>query len=274
LVRGRKQGRWKIHSFLITAVIACVSLLYATVGQAGGTAFLAVMAFASFPPVEMRPTALLLNIVAAGYATWRLHQRAAIDRTLLLPLTIPSLATAFAAGLLVLGGQVYFILTGVLLVVAAALMVFRRTADTVAARPIHLLPAAALGAGAGFVSGLTGVGGGVFLTPLLIGFGWASPRRAAGLSPPFILCNSVVGLAGVLLAGQHLAPATLLYSVGALFGAVIGTTIGLRWMSERATRYVLAVVLLFAGVRPARRRVLGGTTKNCRLLSSWDGPCR
>lgn len=237
------------HLFLIAALIGCVSLLYATAGQAGGTAFLAVMAFAAFPAIEMRATALLLNIVAAGYATWRLHRRAAIDRKMLMPLTVPSLVTAFPGGLLVLAGQVYFILTGLLLVAAAALMVFKRTADTVEARPVRLLPAAAVGAGAGFISGLTGVGGGVFLTPLLIALGWASPKRAAALSPPFILCNSVAGLLGVFLAGQKLAPGTLLYSVCALAGAVIGTAIGLRWMSERATRYVLAAILLFAGIR-------------------------
>ena len=237
------------QTLLVAGLIGCVSLLYATAGQAGGTAFLAVMAFAAFPATEMRATALLLNIVAAGYATWRLHRRGAIDRKMLLPLTVPSLLTAFLGGMLVLGGQVYFILTGLLLVAAAALMVFKRTADTVEVRRVRLFPAAAVGAGAGFISGLTGVGGGVFLTPLLIAFGWASPKRAAALSPPFILCNSVVGLGGVLLAGQTLAPGTLLYSVGALAGAVIGTALGLRWMSERATRYALAVILLFAGLR-------------------------
>ncbi len=237
------------HTLLIAGLIGCVSLLYATAGQAGGTAFLAIMAFAAFPATEMRATALLLNIVAAGYATWRLHRRAAIDRKMLLPLTVPSLVTAFLGGLVVLGGQIYFVLTGLLLVAAAALMVFKRAADTAEARPVRLLPAAAVGAGAGFISGLTGVGGGVFLTPLLIAFGWASPKHAAALSPPFILCNSVVGLLGVLLAGQKLAPGTLLYSVGALTGAVIGTAIGLRWMSERVTRYVLAAILLFAGIR-------------------------
>jgi uncharacterized membrane protein YfcA len=209
----------------------------------------AVMAFAAFPATEMRATALLLNIVAAGYATWRLHRRSVIDRKMLSSLTVPSLVTAFLGGLLVLGGQVYFIVTGLLLVAAAALMVFKRTADTIEARPVQLLPAAVVGAGAGFISGLTGVGGGVFLTPLLIAFGWASPRRAAALSPPFILCNSVVGLAGVLLAGQTLAPSTAVYSVGAFAGAIIGTAVGLRWMSERATRYVLAAIVLFAGVR-------------------------
>jgi len=225
------------HTFLVAIAIACVSLLYATVGQAGGTAFLAIMAFASFPAAEMRPTALFLNIVAAGYATWRLHQRAAIERTTLLRVTLPSLVTALAGGLLVLNGRVYFILTGLLLVAAAALMA------------IQLLPAAAVGAGAGFVSGLTGVGGGVFLTPFVIALGWMSPRRAAALSPPFILCNSVMGLLGVLLAGQELTRDTAFYSFGALAGAIVGSAIGLRWMSERDTRYALGVILLFAGIR-------------------------
>jgi uncharacterized membrane protein YfcA len=207
------------------------------------------MAFAAFPATEMRATALLLNIVAAGYATWRLHRRAVIDRKMLWPLTVPSLLTAFLGGLLVLGGPTYFILTGLLLVAAAVLMVFRQTADTIEVRAPPLGSAAAVGAGAGLISGLTGVGGGVFLTPLLIALGWALPRRAAQLSPPFILCNSILGLGGVLLTGQKLAPDTFVYALAALAGAVIGTAIGQRWMSERGTRYVLAIILLFAGTR-------------------------
>lgn len=160
------------------------SLLYATAGQAGGTAFLAIMAFAAFPAIEMRATALLLNIVAAAYATGRLHHRGAVDLKLLLPLTAPSLVTAFASGLLVLAGQAYFILTGLLLVAAAVLMVVKRAADAAEEHQGHFLPAVAVGAGAGFISGLTGVGGGVFLTPVLIAAGWVSPKRAAALSRP------------------------------------------------------------------------------------------
>jgi uncharacterized membrane protein YfcA len=237
------------HPFAVAALIGFVSLLYATAGQAGGTAFIAVMAFAAFPATEMRATALLLNIVAAGYATWQVHRRAAIDRKVLLPLTVPSLVAAFLGGLLAIGGHAYFILTGLLLVAAAALMVFKRAADTVEVRPVPLGPAAAVGAGAGFISGLTGVGGGVFLTPLLIALGWATPKRAAQLSPPFILCISILGLGGVLLAGQQLASGTFVYSIAALVGAVIGSAVGRRWMSERGTRYVLAAILLFAGIR-------------------------
>jgi uncharacterized protein len=166
-----------------------------------------------------------------------------------LPLTVPSVVAAFLGGLVVLGGGIYFVLTGVLLIAAAVLMVFKRTADKVDAHPVRLGAVFAVGAGAGFISGLTGVGGGVFLTPLLIAFGWSTPRRAAQLSPPFILCNSILGLIGVLLAGQTLAPGVLLYSAATLVGAVAGAAIGLHWMSDRTTRYALAAILLFAGVR-------------------------
>jgi uncharacterized membrane protein YfcA len=140
-------------------------------------------------------------------------------------------------------------LTGLLLLAAAGLMIFKRAAGSAATRPVHALPAALVCAGAGFISGLTGVGGGVFLTPMLLAFGWASPRRAAALSPAFILCNSVLGLAGVILGGQRLAPSAMLYAVAALTGAVIGAAIGSRWMSERGTRYVLAAILVLAGLR-------------------------
>lgn len=237
------------HPFFVAGLIGAVSLLYATVGQAGGTAFLAIMAFAAFPATEMRPTALLLNIVAAGYATWGLHRRAAIDRRLLLYVTAPSLVTAFVGGMLVLDGHVYFTLTSLLLIAAATLMIVRRSADRGELRPVRPVAVAVAGAGAGFLSGLTGVGGGVFLTPVVITLGWALPRTAAALSPPFILCNSVVGLLGSLLAGQRFAVDTALFSAGALAGAVLGSVIGLRWMSERTTRYVLAAVLMFAGFR-------------------------
>ena len=238
-----------INTFLLTGLLASVSLLYATAGQAGGTAFIAVMAFAAFPAAEMRPTALLLNVVAAGYATSQLHQNGALDQKALWPLTLPSMAAAFVGGLLVLNGREYFELTGLLLIAAAVLMIFKREADSVETGSVMVFPAALAGAASGFLSGLTGVGGGVFLTPLIIALGWASPKRAAALSPPFILCNSVVGLLCVLIAGQRLTSNMPLYAVGALVGAVLGSAIARRGMSQRATRYVLAIILLFAGLR-------------------------
>jgi uncharacterized protein len=236
-----------MHAVLIAAAIGCVSLLYATAGQAGGTAFLAVMAFAAFPAAEMRGTALLLNIVAAGYATWQLHRRAANDATMLAPLIVPSLFTAFAGALIALNGPMYFMLTGLLLIAAGTLMVFRRTADTIEARPMQPIPAAAMGAAAGFISGLTGVGGGVFLAPILIAL-WMDITKGSGRCLTAILLMQFHSV-GVLFAGQSIAPGAFIYVVGAIAGASIGTQIARRWMSERTTRYVLATILMFAGAR-------------------------
>jgi uncharacterized protein len=234
---------------LVAAFIAGVSLLYATAGQAGGTAFVAVMALVSFPAAEMRPTALLLNVIAAGYATFQLFRSGRLDLRALTILTPPSIAAAFVGGLLVLNAQIYFSVTGLALLVACFLLIFKRRSDFVETRAMPGLPAAAAGTACGLLSGLTGVGGGVFLAPILFALGWTSAKRAASISPPFILCNSATGLAGVLFAGQRPASEASLYAIGALAGAALGSAIAARWMSERATRYVLAAILLFGGLR-------------------------
>lgn len=226
-----------------------MSLLYATVGQAGGTAFLAIMAFASFPSNEMRPTALLLNIVAAAYSTWLFNRESLVDWAKLRPLLLASLPTALIGGFIVLDERLYNAVTGVVLLSAAAILAFRRTRDGQLDQATPLWGAVTVGAVVGFVSGLTGVGGGVFLAPILISLHWASPKQTAALSAPFILANSVVGLVGAMYSGQTPSPETWLYALAAFAGAMIGTTVGLRWLSQMTTRYALAVVLGTAGLQ-------------------------
>ena len=233
---------------MLTLVFAAVSLLYATVGQAGGTAFLAVMAFASFSPNEMRPTALMLNIVAAAYSTWLFNRGNHVHWAKLRPLLYASLPTALVGGFIVLDENVYKAVTGVVLLAAAAIPIWRRKADH-SGQSAPMGGAIIVGATVGFVSGLTGVGGGVFLAPIVIALHWASPKQTAALSAPFILANSMVGLVGALYAGQVPSSDTWLYALGALAGAMIGATLGLRWLSQTATRYVLAAVLGSAGVQ-------------------------
>jgi len=234
---------------MLTLLFSAVSLLYATVGQAGGTAFLALMAFASFPSNEMRPTALLLNIVAATYSSWLFNRGSLVDWAKLRPLLLASLPTALIGGFIVLDERIYNAATGVVLLLAAAILALRRPRSEEPDQPTPLWGAITVGAGVGFVSGLTGVGGGVFLAPILIALHWASPKQTAALSAPFILANSAVGLVGAMSAGQMPSPDTWLYALAALAGAMIGTTVGLRWLSQTATRYVLAIVLGAAGLQ-------------------------
>ena len=232
---------------ILALLIVAVSAIYATAGQAGGTGFLAVLALTGFPGDEMRITALALTVVAAGYATWRLQYAKVIDWALLRLLAVASLPAAFVGGLIVLQGRVYSGLTGCLLLVAAISMIFRASLGCGKSPSLNRISALLAGASTGIVSGLTGLGGGVFLLPLLILLGWASPKQAARISPPFILANSAAALAAALLAGQRVAPAGIGFLAGAaLAGSAIGTAIGLRWMSEAMTRYVIAAVLLTA----------------------------
>ena len=234
---------------MLALLFGAISLLYATVGQAGGTAFLALMAFTAFPPSEMRPTALALNIIVAAYSTWVFSRERIVDWGKLKPLLLSSLPTAFVGGLIVLDEHVYRTTTGVVLLLAGAAMILRRERAIGRDHHLPLLGAALVGGAVGLVSGLTGVGGGVFLAPMLIALDWASPRQTAALSAPFILLNSIVGLVGVLFAGQLPSPYFAWYAAAALGGAVVGTAIGLKFLSQTATRYVLAVILLAAGLQ-------------------------
>jgi uncharacterized membrane protein YfcA len=234
---------------MLVLLFGAVSLLYATVGQAGGTAFLAVMAFASFPSNEMRPTALLLNIVAATYSTWLFNRGSLVDWAKLRPFLLASLPTALVGGFIVLDERFYKTVTGLILLFAATILALRRADDSKPDRPIWFWGAISIGAPVGFVSGLTGVGGGVFLAPILIASHRASPKQTAALSAPFILANSVVGLAGALYAGQAPTADTWLFVLAALAGAMIGAIVGLRWLSQTTTRYILAVILGAAGVQ-------------------------
>ena len=123
---------------MLIVLFAIISLLYATVGQAGGTAFLALMAFAAFPAGEMRPTALLLNIVAATCSTWLFDRSRLVDWVKLGPLLIASLPTALVGGFIVLDGHFYNIATALVLLAAAVVMALPRPHETIGAHAAPL----------------------------------------------------------------------------------------------------------------------------------------
>lgn len=236
---------------LLGTLLFAGAALYASVGQAGATAFIAAMAVVGLPAATMRPTALALNILAAALSTWRFHQAGYIAWRALAPFAAASVPFSLVGGAIALPDLIYRPVVGVILLIAA-LLLFRRAAGeafaTHNARRAPLPIELGVGSIIGLVSGLTATGGGVFLSPVLILFGWTTPRQAAGLSSPFILLNSIAGLIGAaVLTSQTLPPQFPLYAATTLAGTLLGATIGIEYLPINRIQVVLAIVLSISG---------------------------
>ncbi len=224
--------------------------LYTSVGHAGASAYLASMALVGVAPEVMRPTALVLNIFVASFSAIRFWRAGLVDARLALWLAIGAAPLAFLGGAVKLPGDVYRIVVGLLLIVAAIRLLW--PVEVVAnkdPRPPHPALAVLTGAGIGFLSGLTGTGGGIFLSPILIFGGWAATRNASGVAISFILCNSVFGLLGNIASVQRLPAELPIYLAAVLLGAAVGTAHGVRRLPTPMILKALGVVLAIAGLK-------------------------
>jgi uncharacterized membrane protein YfcA len=243
-----------VDPLILAAAFFGAAVLYSSVGHAGASAYLAAMGLLGVAPDVARPTALALNIVVASFVTFRFWRRGFVSWRTLAPFLIGSVPLAFLGGSLPISGALYKQLVGVVLIVAAV-QLFRTArraaqADTGRAAPrAPVLPAVAIGAGIGFLSGLTGTGGGIFLSPVLLIAGWAETRAASGIAAGFILANSVAGLAGNFARLAQLPPALPLWLVVVVVGAVVGSEIGTRKAPTFRLREALSVVLVIAGLK-------------------------
>jgi uncharacterized protein len=237
---------------LLAGLIFAAAAVYTSVGHAGASGYIAAMALFGLAPATMKPTALTLNILVATLATYRWNGAGLVAWRALTPLIVTSIPAAFIGGAIQLPGTWYRILIGaVLLVAALKLFTDPRIAAAGGDTPADVpsLPGMLAGGSVGLLSGLTGTGGGIFLSPMLLLFGWAGTRQASGITAPFILVNSIAGLAGNLLSLRSL-PAELPYFViAALIGAFVGTNLGIKWTSVTTLQRLLAVVLCVAAIK-------------------------
>lgn len=234
---------------LLALCMMAAAVLYTSVGHGGASAYIALMALFGVETPVIRPTALVLNMLVSGLGSWRFSRAGLFRWRTLWPFLLGSLPMAFLGGALHVPGEVYRPLVGLVLLVSAGRLLW--PGELPAARqwrdpPVWLgIPA---GAAIGLLSGLTGTGGGIFLSPLLMFCRWSAPKPASGVAAMFILANSAAGMIGNLTSVRQLPPGLPLFAGAVVVGALIGTTLGIR-LPQSIILKALGLVLLVAAFK-------------------------
>jgi len=237
-------------TLILAGLFFTAALLYSSVGHAGASAYLAAMALVGVAATTMRPTALVMNLFVASIVVVRFARAGHLPWRSLLPLAAGSVPMAYLGGSIQLPGDVYRPLVAIALLAGAWRLATAPAATDDGDRSgVPLVAGVVTGAAIGLLAGLTGTGGGIFLTPLLVLAAWTGTRDAAGLSGAFILVNSIAGLTGLLAGGVTLPPATPLWVASVVTGGLIGSWVGAERFSILNLRRVLAAVLVLAAAK-------------------------
>ena len=241
------------ESVVLGILILVTAALYASVGQAGASGYLALMGLAGLDPAVMKPTALALNIVVALIGTVQLGRAGLFRWRNFYPFGVLGFPFSLVGGAIHLPGHTYYPIVGALLFLAAFQLVRSASAEQgdyklPPSKPPFLASLLA-GAGIGFVSGVTGTGGGIFLAPVILIMNWVEVRRAAAVTAAYNLLDSVAALAGAYATLRSLPPALPWWLSAAAIGGLFGATFGHRRLPDRALRYLLAGILVISGCK-------------------------
>ncbi len=232
----------------IAPAVFVVALLYSSVGHAGASGYIAVMAIFSVAPEEIKPIALVLNILVASIGSYQFWRAGHFSWSLFWPFALLAVPAAFLGGYLNLPTHIFKIVVGIVLLYSAAQFLIRPPAEVDPTKP-PLPLAIATGGVLGFLAGLTGTGGGIFLTPLLIFMRWARTRNASAVSALFILFNSGAGLLGNFSATRSFPSVAIVLAVAAVTGGTIGSYFGSKRLPPVVIKRLLAIVLIIAGFK-------------------------
>src|SRR6266508_2762665 len=236
------------HLIFLCFAIGLIAFLYSSVGHAGASGYIATMTLFGITATIIRPTALVLNISVAIIGAFQFWRAGHFSWKLFWPFALLSIPAAWFGGYLQPSASVLRILIGLVLLFSALRLIFRRhdPAETVTpSQPTAI----SVGAGLGFLAGLTGTGGGIFLTPLLLFCRWAHIRQAAAVSALFILVNSIAGLVGYFSKVHSIPSLGLILAAAAIIGGIVGSHLGSRRLAVRVISLLLATVLLIAGMK-------------------------
>ena len=240
-----------LSEYITAGLIFFGAILYSSVGHGGASSYIAIMSLMGTPIDSIKPIGLVLNIIVSSVASYRFIKNKLFNLKVFVPVALGSIPAAFIGGYLNLTSDIYRVLVGVILVFAGFQFLFnifkyiKKKTD----RPVNFWLGLFAGVIIGFLSGLTGTGGGIFLSPLIVFLGWTTVKGSSGTAAVFILFNSISGLLGNI-ASISLIPNTIfLYSFSAFGGVLIGTQLGIKIFNEHYMKNALGIVLIVAGFK-------------------------
>ena len=240
-----------MNTIILSILFFFAALLYSSVGHGGASGYLAVMGLVGIEPSLMKPTALCLNILVSSIAFFRFYKAGAFSWGLFIPLALTAIPFAYLGGTVSLPSHIYKPVVGAVLLFAAyqSFKSANILTEQQILKPVSNYLLLVVGAGLGLLSGLTGVGGGIFLSPLLLFTRWSTPKIVAGVAAAFIFVNSVSGLLGVLSTGAKIPSELPIWLTVVLVGGFLGATYGSKKLADPILNKLLAIVLLIAGAK-------------------------
>lgn len=236
--------------FMLAGLIFVAATLYSSVGHGGASGYLAAMALFSMAPLDMKPAALTLNILVASIALIKYTKTGNFSWKIFWPFALSSVPFAYLGGLILLPGIYYKPIIGLVLIYTAFRFLKGATKSDYKIKVPYMPVVLLFGVGLGFFSGLVGVGGGIFLSPLLIMLHWEDVKKVSGVAAAFVLVNSIAGLFGFISSNITQLPEGLpIWAVAAMIGGYIGAEYGSKRFGNPTIKHLLSIVLLVAGIK-------------------------
>ncbi|MFP5471683.1 MAG: sulfite exporter TauE/SafE family protein, partial [Bacteroidia bacterium] len=213
--------------------------------------YLAIMALLSFAPETIKPTSLILNIVVALIASIKFIKAGYFDKKIFFSFILTALPMAFLGGYISISPKYFKLIAGIFLIASASILIIREYVkpSSTTTKTMSLYWGLSIGAVIGLVSGLIGVGGGIFLSPIIIMTGWTTVKKASGVAALFILFNSIAGLAGHITALNKVENTIFYWIIAVIIGGLIGTYFGTKKYNNKIIITCLFLVLLTAGLK-------------------------
>ena len=236
--------------YTLVILFFIMAMLYASVGFGGGSSYIAILLLAGLAIEEVRLIALICNIIVVLGACINYYRADLIPWKKILPIVLLSIPFAFLGGMIQLDGPIYKLLAGITLVIAALLMIKPVKENQIPLKNISMLERSTIGSGIGFISGLIGIGGGIFLSPFLNILRWQTDKVISATASVFILFNSVAGIAGQLTNSISINIQQILtLGLAVAIGGQIGNYLNIKLLSPRVIKLLTAILVCVVGVR-------------------------